>query len=107
MNARMTAVPAPAVTDCDLLLTRVIDVPRGKLFRRPKSKPIAAAWAGSFPGPRLSTATSTTTITFLSRIGTLMILDFAPKGRNEQSTMDSVRRHDEYEKAPKALSCCG
>jgi predicted dithiol-disulfide oxidoreductase (DUF899 family) len=32
-------------------------------------------------------------------IGTLMILDRAPKGRNEQKTMDFVRRHDEYEAA--------
>ncbi|MGA7928887.1 MAG: hypothetical protein WCA20_23185 [Candidatus Sulfotelmatobacter sp.] len=31
-------------------------------------------------------------------IGTLMILDRAPKGRNEKSTMDFVRRHNEYEK---------
>jgi predicted dithiol-disulfide oxidoreductase (DUF899 family) len=31
-------------------------------------------------------------------IGTLMILDRAPKGRNEKTTMDFVRRHDEYEK---------
>ena len=30
-------------------------------------------------------------------IGTLMILDRAPKGRNETTTMDFVRRHDEYE----------
>ncbi|NDV86354.1 DUF899 domain-containing protein [Aurantimonas aggregata] len=30
-------------------------------------------------------------------IGTLMILDRAPKGRNEDETMDFVRRHDEYE----------
>jgi predicted dithiol-disulfide oxidoreductase (DUF899 family) len=30
-------------------------------------------------------------------IGTLMILDRAPKGRNEGRTMDFVRRHDEYE----------
>ena len=29
-------------------------------------------------------------------IGTLMILDRAPKGRNEDRTMDFVRRHDEY-----------
>ena len=29
-------------------------------------------------------------------IGTLMILDRAPKGRNEGETMDFVRRHDEY-----------
>ena len=29
-------------------------------------------------------------------IGTLMILDRAPKGRNETTTMDFVRRHDEY-----------
>jgi predicted dithiol-disulfide oxidoreductase (DUF899 family) len=29
-------------------------------------------------------------------IGTLMILDRAPKGRNEKSTMDFVKRHDEY-----------
>jgi predicted dithiol-disulfide oxidoreductase (DUF899 family) len=35
-------------------------------------------------------------------IGTLMILDRAPKGRNESKTMDFVRRHDEYEDAPKA-----
>jgi predicted dithiol-disulfide oxidoreductase (DUF899 family) len=34
-------------------------------------------------------------------IGTLMILDRAPKGRNEQSTMDFVHRHDEYEKVTK------
>jgi predicted dithiol-disulfide oxidoreductase (DUF899 family) len=33
-------------------------------------------------------------------IGTLMILDRAPKGRNEKSTMDFVRRHDEYDSAP-------
>jgi predicted dithiol-disulfide oxidoreductase (DUF899 family) len=29
-------------------------------------------------------------------IGTLMILDRAPKGRNEATIMDWVRRHDEY-----------
>ncbi len=29
-------------------------------------------------------------------IGTLMILDRAPKGRNEKTTMEFVRRHDEY-----------
>jgi predicted dithiol-disulfide oxidoreductase (DUF899 family) len=34
-------------------------------------------------------------------IGTLMILDRAPKGRNETSTMDFVRRHDEYEAPPR------
>lgn len=34
-------------------------------------------------------------------IGTLMILDRAPKGRNESKTMDFVRRHDEYEDEPK------
>jgi predicted dithiol-disulfide oxidoreductase (DUF899 family) len=39
-------------------------------------------------------------------IGTLMILDRAPKGRNESRTMDFVRRHDEYEDAPKAHACC-
>ena len=40
-------------------------------------------------------------------LGTLMILDRAPKGRNEKSTMDFVRRHDEYQDAPKAHDCCG
>jgi predicted dithiol-disulfide oxidoreductase (DUF899 family) len=35
-------------------------------------------------------------------IGTLMILDRAPKGRNESKTMNFVRRHDEYENAPAA-----
>ena len=38
-------------------------------------------------------------------IGTLMILDRAPKGRNESRTMDFVRRHDEYDATPQA--CCG
>jgi predicted dithiol-disulfide oxidoreductase (DUF899 family) len=33
-------------------------------------------------------------------IGTLMILDRAPKGRNEGSTMDFVKRHDEYDQTP-------
>jgi predicted dithiol-disulfide oxidoreductase (DUF899 family) len=32
-------------------------------------------------------------------IGTLMILDRAPLGRNEDSTMNFVRRHDEYDTA--------
>jgi predicted dithiol-disulfide oxidoreductase (DUF899 family) len=35
-------------------------------------------------------------------IGTLMILDRAPKGRNEEKTMDFVRRHDEYDLKGKA-----
>jgi predicted dithiol-disulfide oxidoreductase (DUF899 family) len=39
-------------------------------------------------------------------VGTLMILDRAPKGRNEKSTMDFVRRHDEYEDLPRAHACC-
>jgi predicted dithiol-disulfide oxidoreductase (DUF899 family) len=39
-------------------------------------------------------------------LGTLMILDRAPKGRNEKKTMDFVKRHDEYESAPKAQDCC-
>jgi len=33
-------------------------------------------------------------------VGTLMLLDRAPMGRNEKTTMDFVRRHDEYEDAP-------
>ena len=37
---------------------------------------------------------------------TLMILDRAPKGRNETSTLSFVKRHDEYDAAPKAQSCC-
>jgi predicted dithiol-disulfide oxidoreductase (DUF899 family) len=39
-------------------------------------------------------------------IGTLMILDRAPKGRNEKTTMDFVRRHDECENKPKLYDCC-
>ncbi len=39
-------------------------------------------------------------------VGTLMILDRAPKGRNEDATMDFVKRHDEYEPAKSAPSCC-
>ena len=35
-------------------------------------------------------------------VGTLMLLDRAPKGRNENGTMDFVRRHDEYGAPPAA-----
>jgi predicted dithiol-disulfide oxidoreductase (DUF899 family) len=39
--------------------------------------------------------------------GTLMLLDRAPLGRNETSTMSFLKRHDEYEqKADKADSSC-
>jgi predicted dithiol-disulfide oxidoreductase (DUF899 family) len=40
-------------------------------------------------------------------IGTLMILDRAPLGRNEDSTMSFVRRHDEYEESASAKPCHG
>ncbi len=39
-------------------------------------------------------------------IGTLMILDRAPLGRNEDTTMSFVRRHDEYEDNSKTDACC-
>jgi predicted dithiol-disulfide oxidoreductase (DUF899 family) len=39
-------------------------------------------------------------------IGAHHWLDLTPKGRNEASTMDWVRLHDEYGDAPKA-ACCG
>ncbi|MGN7291925.1 DUF899 domain-containing protein [Rhizobium sp. SAFR-030] len=39
-------------------------------------------------------------------IGTLMILDQAPLGRNESSTMNFVKRHDEYAPSPAAASSC-
>jgi predicted dithiol-disulfide oxidoreductase (DUF899 family) len=38
-------------------------------------------------------------------VGALMILDRAPLGRNERSTMDFVRRHDEYEGSAPAKAC--
>ncbi|CAH1649025.1 DUF899 domain-containing protein [Chelatococcus asaccharovorans] len=38
-------------------------------------------------------------------LGALMVLDRAPKGRNEKSTLDFVRRHDEYDAAPQ-VTCC-
>ncbi|AXV14698.1 DUF899 domain-containing protein [Neorhizobium sp. SOG26] len=37
---------------------------------------------------------------------TLMILDRAPLGRNETSTLSFVKRHDEYEEKPQGSSCC-
>ncbi len=39
-------------------------------------------------------------------LGTLMILDRAPKGRNETDTLSFVKRKDEYAAAQKASSCC-
>jgi predicted dithiol-disulfide oxidoreductase (DUF899 family) len=39
-------------------------------------------------------------------LGTLMILDRAPLGRNDETGMDFVRRHDEYEDAPVTSACC-
>jgi predicted dithiol-disulfide oxidoreductase (DUF899 family) len=44
-------------------------------------------------------------------LGTYMVLDLTPKGRNEtgphRNLMDWVRRHDEYEDVNGAPSCCG
>lgn len=39
-------------------------------------------------------------------LGTMMILDQAPLGRNESTTMNFIKRHDEYAEAPKAGACC-
>lgn len=39
-------------------------------------------------------------------ITTYMILDRAPRGRNEEAIMDWMRRHDEYEEAAAASACC-
>ena len=39
-------------------------------------------------------------------IGTLMIFDRAPLGRNESRTMSFLKRHDEYETKPQAAACC-
>ena len=39
-------------------------------------------------------------------LGTLMILDRAPKGRNETGTLSFVKRKDEYEAAAKPHACC-
>src|SRR5262249_23824957 len=39
-------------------------------------------------------------------VGALMYLDITPKGRNEETTMDWVKRHDEYEAAANAPACC-
>lgn len=39
-------------------------------------------------------------------ISTLMILDRAPKGRNEDSTMHFVKRHDEYAAPAANRNCC-
>jgi predicted dithiol-disulfide oxidoreductase (DUF899 family) len=36
----------------------------------------------------------------------MFLLDMAPLGRNERSIMDFVKRHDEYEEAKTAQSCC-
>ncbi|MBF9233183.1 DUF899 domain-containing protein [Microvirga alba] len=40
-------------------------------------------------------------------LGAFMFLDRAPKGRNETTIMDWVRRHDEYEAAANLHACCG
>ncbi len=43
-------------------------------------------------------------------IGAYMLLDMTPLGRNENgpngNLMDWVKRHDQYENAPAAKSCC-
>jgi predicted dithiol-disulfide oxidoreductase (DUF899 family) len=39
-------------------------------------------------------------------LGTYNFLDLTPKGRNETSTMDWVRLHDEYDSVAEAEPCC-
>jgi predicted dithiol-disulfide oxidoreductase (DUF899 family) len=47
------------------------------------------------------------------RLGAYVFLDRTPKGRNEKSAMDWVKRHDEYPDEDKNIaamltsSCCG
>lgn len=44
------------------------------------------------------------------RLGAYVFLDRTPKGRDEKSSMDWVKRHDEYpdeDENPAAPSCCG
>ncbi|MDH0732719.1 DUF899 domain-containing protein [Pseudomonas sichuanensis] len=40
-------------------------------------------------------------------VNTYNFLDLAPLGRNEGGTMDWVRHHDRYERAPGKPHCCG
>jgi predicted dithiol-disulfide oxidoreductase (DUF899 family) len=40
-------------------------------------------------------------------IGAYNYLDLTPKGRNEDTIMDWMRRHDEYEDVAASQSCCG
>lgn len=40
-------------------------------------------------------------------IGAYNYLDLTPKGRNETTIMDWMRRHDEYVDAVESTSCCG
>jgi predicted dithiol-disulfide oxidoreductase (DUF899 family) len=40
-------------------------------------------------------------------LGAFVFLDLTPKGRNEKTTMDWVRRHDEYEDARQPACCHG
>ncbi len=40
-------------------------------------------------------------------IGAHNYLDLTPKGRNESTIMDWMRRHDEYEDAATSPACCG
>jgi predicted dithiol-disulfide oxidoreductase (DUF899 family) len=40
-------------------------------------------------------------------IGAHNYLDLTPKGRNESTIMDWMRRHDEYENADTSPACCG
>ena len=43
---------------------------------------------------------------FEEGLGTLMLLDRAPLGRNEGETMNFIRRHDEYEDVQPKSACC-
>lgn len=40
-------------------------------------------------------------------IGTFMLMDLTPKGRNEESTMNWVKLHDQYDSAATGENCCG
>lgn len=85
------------------------DLAAGTVFYNFREMPVKAGSAGTeLPGLSAFSKDDTGNIfhTYSSYgrgpeelIGTLMILDRAPKGRNEKTTMDFVRRHDEYEQA--------
>jgi len=74
-------------------VTEAGECPGASVFYKDKDGTIYHTWSGYARGDE-------------GTLGAFMWMDLTPKGRNEESIMNWIRLHDQYEGAAKKAGCC-